>query len=185
MKRLNLGAGKIPMFGYTNIDIRPGPFIDIVHDIRNMKELYQDGTIDEIMAGDVLEHLGQWHWKQALQDWIDLLKPGGVLKIRTIDVVDMIRYFNVMEDIEGYDPRENWNKFTHYLFGDQDYPENTHNCTFSARFLTDDLEEMGLTHVKTWTDGGCLLRATGIKGDNEPIVTLDHLDYRWKEFMLT
>ncbi len=184
MKRLNIGAGKIPLWGYINLDIRPGSFIDVVHDARTLKEIYQDGTFDEIMAGDVLEHLGLWKWKPALQDWVDLLKPGGVLKMRTIDVRRAIEYFMVMKAVEGYDQKENYNKFVHFLFGDQDYPENTHNVTFTEEYLREDLVEMGMKVLNIWHDGGYLMRVTAVKGDNEPLVSLDHFDYRWKEFQL-
>ena len=183
--KLNLGAGKLPLKGYVNIDIRSVPFIDVVHDIRKMKELYQDNSIDEIMAGDVLEHLELTHWKKALNDWVDLLKPGGVLKLRTIDIKKMIDYFNLFTSPEGYDPRENWDKFVHYLYGDQDYLENTHNCGFTEEYLADDLEDMGMRIEKIWHDGGYLLRVTAIKGEEEPLTCLDHNDYPSAGLILT
>jgi predicted SAM-dependent methyltransferase len=182
--KLNLGAGKLPMKGYVNIDINPGPFIDIVHDVRKMKERYQDGTVDEIMACDVLEHLGLKCWKPALQDWIDLLKPGGVLKMRTPDLKESINYFNVMAPVEGYDEEENWNKWLMYAYGSQDFPANFHNCGFTSKWLTRDLEAMGMDVKPTWNDGGCQMRVTAVKKGAEPLTCLDHNDYNWEKFQL-
>lgn len=179
MIKLCLGAGKIPMKGYTNIDIRKTHHIDIVHDISNMKEIYSNNSIDEIMAIDVLEHIGRRKWKRTLQDWVDLLKEGGVLKLRVPDIEKL----NLWVSNSNYD-YNTFNRYIQLVFGDQDFPENSHLIGFIQKHLVKDLEDMGMRIFTTpWYDGGSNLRITAIKGEAEPLTNTDHLDYKWKENM--
>lgn len=54
--RLNLGCGSNKVDGYVNVDRAHGP--DVVHDLESFPWPWADGSIEEIRAHHILEHLG-------------------------------------------------------------------------------------------------------------------------------
>ena len=54
---------------------------------------------------------------------------------------------------------------------------------FKTSILVEDLEKMGMRMAQPpWFDGGRDIRITAIKGTAEPLVNLDHPDYKYKTF---
>lgn len=87
--RLQLGSGQSPQQGYINIDINPYEGVDLVYDLDKIPWPFEDSSVDEILALDVLEHLaplgramGQYNIVGVLTEVYRVLKPGGVLKAR-------------------------------------------------------------------------------------------------------
>jgi predicted SAM-dependent methyltransferase len=184
--RLNLGSGYLPLPDYINVDIftgEPNFGIDLVHDITKLKEVYKDGTVDEIFSKDTLEHIGWRVVMKVIQDWVDLLKPGGVLKIRVPDTDKLMQSYMDNRDKQETDIRQFFGRTIQLIFGNQDFNENTHLGGFKASILCEDLEKMGMRIAQpVWFDGGRDLRITAIKGTAEPLVSLDHPDYKYKTF---
>ena len=181
--KLNLGSGYLPLPDYVNIDLiatEPNFGVDVIHDIRDLKNIYKDNSVDEIFAKDSLEHIGWREVPRVLKEWVDILKPGGVLKIRVPDADRIMdEYFTHRNDDDAYNK---FGRMQQLLFGDQDFPENTHLAAFRREFLIKDLEKLGMKLAQDhWYDGGRDLRLTMIKGDGEPLVPLDHPDYKYKE----
>ena len=77
MTRLNVGAGRNPLPGWTNLDIRPGPGIDLVADIQTDK--ITGGWYDEIRMVHVLEHLTRP--LDAMQHLWDVASPDATLTV--------------------------------------------------------------------------------------------------------
>jgi len=75
--RLNLGAGDAPVPGYLNLDIKTGTPIDALP--------YEDGTVDEIRASHVLEHVPYFRSIDVLRHWHAKLKRGGRVLIAVPD----------------------------------------------------------------------------------------------------
>jgi SAM-dependent methyltransferase len=57
--RLNIGCGKVPLEGYTNVDQFNFPGVDIVCTIGTEPLPLPDDSVDEIVANHVLEHLAK------------------------------------------------------------------------------------------------------------------------------
>ncbi|RJQ04430.1 MAG: methyltransferase domain-containing protein [Bacillota bacterium] len=72
--RLDLGCGDATPEGYVGIDKRPGPKVDMVHDLEQGIP-YPDASADEVRANHVLEHLGDK--ERIMAEVWRVLKPGG------------------------------------------------------------------------------------------------------------
>ena len=112
MKQIHLGCGKVRLPGFINIDIQPGPAVDLVGDIRNLD--FEDSSIDLVYSCAVIEHVGRREWVDLLKDWRRVLKPGGGQK-DDYDWHGMIFDFKTLErglieagfeNIRRYDWRE-------------------------------------------------------------------------------
>lgn len=137
MTALNIGAGSDIKAGMVNIDIRPLPGIDLVIDARKLP--YEDNVVNKIIATDILEHFGRNEVTEVLKEWNRVLKPCGVLIIRTPSLLAIVEdYMN--GSIDGWETCRR-------LFGNQDYPENTHKCIFDGATLKYFLEMCGFRIV--------------------------------------
>jgi len=119
MIKLNLGCGEDIQDGYDNIDIRND--VDdriIVADVCSLP--YEDGTVDEIRAIDVFEHVSYRKSKLLLRHWVKKLKDGGFLKIQAPSLVLLSAYALSTTDVYQLED------CIARIFGGQDYQENTH-----------------------------------------------------------
>jgi len=80
MLKINLGAGTRPMVDHINYDVSP----QYVHvkklDIEKDIFPHEDGTVNQIQAVDVLEHLGEG-FKHCLNECWRVLEAGGTLYV--------------------------------------------------------------------------------------------------------
>jgi predicted SAM-dependent methyltransferase len=88
--KLCLGSGSAPLAGWINIDIqRPA---DVLLDLRFGIPL-ADGSVAFIYSEHLIEHLtldeGLAHFAECRR----LLKPGGVLRIATPDLADLVKNY--------------------------------------------------------------------------------------------
>ncbi len=78
--KINLGAGNDIRDGYINHDITTLRGIDVVHDLNVFPWPWDDGSISEIVAMDVIEHLDDF--VRVMEELYRVLKLGGLLKIK-------------------------------------------------------------------------------------------------------
>jgi SAM-dependent methyltransferase len=79
-KRLNLGCGNHILPGFVNLDISPGPGVDVAHDLSKFPYPFKDGEFGFILASHVLEHLDDTIG--VMGELHRILRPGGVLVLR-------------------------------------------------------------------------------------------------------
>ncbi len=79
MMKLNLGCGRDIREGWVNIDREHGPGVDLVLDLDEGSLPFADGTVDEIRAWAVFEHL--WNWEDLLLECHRVLRNGGRIEI--------------------------------------------------------------------------------------------------------
>jgi len=115
--KLNLGCGKDVREGYENIDIRDLPGT-IKADVRDLP--YPEGSCDEILAMDILEHISHEETLATVAHWLSKLKSGGVLKIQSPCLPMICAYI-----MSSSNPDQIHNGIK-LLFGNQDYADNTH-----------------------------------------------------------
>jgi SAM-dependent methyltransferase len=73
--KLNLGSGNEILEGYINHDIFSLPGIDSVHDLNVFPWPWADGSMAEVRALNVLEHLD--NFMLAIEEIYRILKPSG------------------------------------------------------------------------------------------------------------
>jgi SAM-dependent methyltransferase len=77
---LNLGAGSDIKVGYINHDIVALPDINVVHNLNHYPWPWDNNSIDEVQAVDLLEHLDDFIL--AMEELYRIIKPGGSLYIK-------------------------------------------------------------------------------------------------------
>jgi len=151
--KLALGCGHLDYRskGYKNVDIRKLDHVDYVCDI-GKKLPFEDSTIDEILAESVLEHIPMGRsvgiWEDpishvntilVLAEWRRVLKKGSkcIIKVPNLRAL-FLRY---MEDMIS--PRDFWM----YVYGGQNYPENTHVSGFFPETLIWAMKVAGFNDI--------------------------------------
>ena len=76
--RVNLGCGTDIRSGWVNLDSAPLPGVDVVHAIGDGPLPFDDASVDEVLAKDVLEHV---ELIPAMQELHRVLRPGGRLRV--------------------------------------------------------------------------------------------------------
>jgi len=132
MLKLNLGAGNVPLEGFVIIDRKMG------QEVYPLK--YEDGSVDEIYASHILEHFGHRQVFDVLQNWVNKLKIGGLLKIAVPDLRNIS---------ERYLQGERLN-VSGYLFGGQVDEDDYHKCCFDRETLTQLMDAAGLENINDW-----------------------------------
>ena len=142
---LNLGCGTDIQQGYDNIDIRDLPNV-IQAEVQNLP--YDLNSVDEIRAIDVYEHVSFRESQALLNHWISLLKPGGILIIRSPSIEVLARNILISNSIEDIE------KSIAFIFGDQDYKENTHFTVCHPELMIYYLRNAGITgEINYHTEG--------------------------------
>ena len=141
--KLNLGCGRDIRKGFVNIDIRPLPGA-IVGNVQRPD--YPRGAVDYILAKDVLEHLGIKGSLEALRNWADILKPGGILRIQTPSVERVFKKY-YSRALTGEIP---WERLSYIIYGGQDYSANYHSVLYSFEWLKRELSAAGMIRIRKY-----------------------------------
>lgn len=123
--RLNLGCDRQEIAGFVGVDFNPDVDPDILADVEDLN-MIEDNSVDEIYASQVLEHLP--YGTKALEEWLRVLKPGGML---TVVVPDLYGVYRLSKH--------------HATWGPYNLPVTelyVNACVFGAHYLKDTLPEM-------------------------------------------
>ena len=80
MKKINLGCGLDIREGYINVDMVPGPGIDVVHDLDKFPYPFKNNEIDVVYASHIIEHLKDL--PKSMAELKRICKPGAKIIIR-------------------------------------------------------------------------------------------------------
>ena len=78
--KLNLGAWYDQKVGWVNHDISELPGIDVIHDLNIVPWPWISGTVNEIKALDLLEHLDDFI--KSMEEIYRITSPGALIQIR-------------------------------------------------------------------------------------------------------
>lgn len=168
--RLNVGCGTDYRSGFLNIDGSTTlPRVDLRLEIApgRIPEHFEAGSVDHILASDVLEHFHHWEAVALLEDFHSLLRPGGSCELRVPDAKRIIRSLRMGTD-----------RKLALLFGGQDRPQGVdpamdesrrrhpewfcHRYGWTRRSLAAELQGVGFKRVRTQRAGTNFV-ATAVK----------------------
>lgn len=82
--RVELGGGPYPTPGYTHVDIeRRHPHLEYIAPAWDLP--FADGTVDELLAVHVLEHVHPARLHATLLEWRRVLRPGAFAQVHVPD----------------------------------------------------------------------------------------------------
>lgn len=82
--RVHLGCGNRHLPGWVHVDVRRFPHVDHIADVGDL-HMFGDGSVDEIYACHVLEHIERRKLLPTIIEWNRVLKKDGVLRIAVPD----------------------------------------------------------------------------------------------------
>lgn len=138
--KLHLGCGNIKIEGFVNIDTTYLPNVDVIDNVRHLRK-FDKNSVDLIYASNVLEHLGRWEYKPALERWYELLKPKGILRLSVPNFTALCEYYMETKDLETLYPA---------LYAGQDAPWNYHYWCWDFEMLKKELEAIGFIDVRRY-----------------------------------
>lgn len=83
MKRLNLGCGKWPLNGWTNLDMVSLPGVDVVADLDRCSDVplpFEADSVDEFFMSHLMEHIR--NPLPLMQELWRIARPGARLTVR-------------------------------------------------------------------------------------------------------
>ena len=160
--RLNVGCWNrvFPGEDWVNLDITPTANTNMIADGARLP--FRDGSVEEVFASDILEHFS---WKRSLdvlREWHRVLRPGGVLKVKTPNLRSLADHLTTAVDLAQ----------TRFLvrkvYGGQEQGGDFHYAGFTPETLEAYLRAAGFTGIKIRPemDGGDALNmsARAVKG---------------------
>ena len=132
--KLDIGGGKEPREGYTNVDgYVIGP--DVINaDAGDLP--FPDNSIEAINSSHNLEHIEKRKVVPTLKEFYRVLQPGGVLEIEVPSLVWCCMNWLMHPD-------NGWNMDT--IFGNQDDAGQFHYTGFTPEIMFDYLAQAGFT----------------------------------------
>lgn len=134
---LEIGGGTNPFFR-PNLDVREGSEIDIVADINKTLPIASN-KYDGVFCRYAIEHISWREIRGFISEVYRVLAPGKSAFFVTADLLEQAR---ILSEVEEFD-----DKWVCMVFGDNDYPENTHRCGFSPEFAGRLFQEAGFERV--------------------------------------
>jgi hypothetical protein len=163
--KLNLCCGDDVRVGYVNIDVRKTKPNVLVLDLeKELLRVFPSNSVEEVIAKDCIEHISWRRVEDLLRDIHRVLKCNGRVYIQVPDLEAIAKkaIFNpdfCFGDLCG------WKAISYWVYGSQDYLENTHKAGFtiptlkklleSIGFIVDDIRNDGGTNIICWARKRC------------------------------
>jgi predicted SAM-dependent methyltransferase len=154
MVRLNLCCGLDIREGYINADVRrTRPDVYMLDLEKDLLKPFADGSAEEIIAKDCIEHISWRRIEDLLRDIYRVLVCGGRLYIQVPDLEAIAKKI-ILNPSYCHGDLCGWKAISFWVYGGQDYPENTHKAGFTIPTLRRLLESLGFIVESIMNDGG-------------------------------
>jgi len=152
--KLNLCCGDDVREGYINIDIRKIKPNVLVLDIeKDLLKPFPNDSAEEIVVKDCAEHISWRRVEDLLKDIYRVLRKGGKLYMQVPDLEAIAKKVILNPDF-CFNGLCGWKAISFWVYGAQDYPENTHKVGFTIPTLKKLLESIGFRVIDIRNDGG-------------------------------
>lgn len=140
VRYLNLGCGdSIFPKPWENLDIRPINGVDHISEVYPLD--FEDNIFDLVYASHLLEHFKRIDTQKIVNEWVRVVKPGGLLRISVPSLPALIKIYEDTDDIE---------QIMGPLMGGQTYDQNFHYMAFDKNNLTKIMKTAGLIAIHPW-----------------------------------
>lgn len=146
--KIHLGCGPRFLPGYIHVDIQEYQHVDHIADItQDLTHLFPEGSVDEIYACHVLEHISRRNIVETLCHWNKILRVGGILRIAVPDFEAVVNMYN-------QDVSQLYTSLLGLLYGGQRNTYDYHTITFDLHNIKILLHEIGFVDIEryAWQD---------------------------------
>jgi SAM-dependent methyltransferase len=151
---IELGGGPGDLTGMPifrpNIDARPGPMVDIVHDLSRTPWPLPSSQFNGIWSSFWLEHVSHKLLRNVIAEIYRILAPGGLAVLITADT------YAQCQKIVDAGPEGMTDGLSNMLFGGGDYEGNFHKAALSRPFAVKLFREAGFWQVNTLDHPGIM-----------------------------
>jgi cyclopropane fatty-acyl-phospholipid synthase-like methyltransferase len=152
--KLNLCCGDDVRDGYINIDVRKTkPNVLILDLEKEILKPFPSNSVEEIIAKDCIEHVSWRRVEDLLRDIHRVLKCDGRVYIQVPDL-EAIATKVILNPDFCFGDLCGWKAISYWIYGSQDYLENSHKAGFTIPTLKRLLEQIGFIVEKIQNDGG-------------------------------
>lgn len=154
--KLNLGSNDVRHEGYLNVDIRKARGVDIVDDVTKLDNI-KDGSVESIIAHNILEHIAPDRTMEVLSLWFEKIKKGGDIEIGVPDgELIFERHRSGIITREEY-KNSPWKNVIHSIFGNMNFlrewhgeeaEKYMHHTLFCESYLKECMENTGFVNIK-------------------------------------
>lgn len=139
MKVIDIGCGanRHPAADCA-VDVRPAHGVDFTVNLEEPNWPISSDEWDCVLSVFALEHISWRNTMTFLKECYRITKPGGTLILITPNTEAQMEYLLKTED---------WDVAGCMLFGDLDYPENSHKAFVNPSMLTRQLSEVGFENI--------------------------------------
>lgn len=156
-KVIELGGGSQPLVR-PNTDVRMchdaqgNPTVDFTTDFNVVPYAISSDEFDAVFSRFVIEHLSWRNLGGFISECYRILKPGGKAVIITANTEAQLEWikdrgFEKPSHKEKSNKKDEFEECSCLLFGDQDYPENTHRNYLSPNIATDLFSQAGFESI--------------------------------------
>lgn len=138
--KLHIGCGRRYLEGFKHVDVVSYEHIDYIADAGNLN-MIPDGTVSEVYACHILEHVERVRILPVLKEWHRVLQPKGQVRISVPNFEAVVQEYMESGRLE---------LLQRLLHGDQKDDFNYHYVAFDFRTLREYLEQAGFNNVRTY-----------------------------------
>lgn len=139
--KLHVGCGKRYLPGWKHVDVLDFDHIDYKTTLDDL-HMIEDGSVEEIYACHVLEHIDRRKVISTVQELNRVLRVGGKLRLAVPDFEAVVGYYN--------ENPGSISQLLGLLVGGQTTEYDHHTFVFDKKILTEVLEYCGFENVERY-----------------------------------
>jgi len=144
--KLHLGCGNKKAPNWCNVDIAYSDAVDVIDDIKVLRK-FKSNFATNIYSCHVLEHFSHEECKIVLKRWLEVLQPGGEIRISVPDLDRIVKQYN--NNWEHFQTSGN-SPWIGLIFGGQRSEYDFHKTGFNFCWLKYLMEEVGFEDIKEY-----------------------------------
>lgn len=136
---IEIGGGKYPII-HPNVDILPGPSVDVVHDLSVFPWPLKDNSYDGVFCQYCIEHVEWRKTMDFIRELYRILSPNGSAVIITANLLEQCK--SVVDEGVNLGTNER-------IFGSQEFPNygGCHKSGFSPEYAKELFMKAGFNQV--------------------------------------